>query len=163
MCPVCFSTLWYGCLGATAALFDVSFLPRPITEFTWTVGNMFSQTVEASLCVSDVPPWQVFQICAKINFHQRSGGNPIPPSPGDESSVFWRKRERRRFYPPEETPDSPCVKLARKTLRGRITWGASFSQGSFAPTSKEYTLMFLIWSLYNTFTTILASHHFIAY
>lgn len=92
--PVCFSLLWYGCLGATAARADASFVPRPITEFTWTVRSMFSQTESEHVCKWRTSVVSLSNMCQDQFSSKRSGGNSIPPSPGDESSVFWRENQR---------------------------------------------------------------------
>lgn len=77
-----------------------------------------SHRQKVSMCVNDVPLLWVFQTCAKINFHQRSGGNSIPPSPGDESSVFWREN-RRAASVLSTTVDitQPVCQVYRKVLK----------------------------------------------
>lgn len=45
--------------------------------------------------VHDVANYQVFLAFAKTNSHQRFTEDIIPPSPGDESSLFWKEKTHK--------------------------------------------------------------------
>lgn len=98
----------------------------------------------------------LFQTCAKINFHQRSGGNPIPPSPGDESSVFWRTAVSSKgcFFFFSHPFNSLCVQPGGDAAlcTGQNTSSARLGQSSPARTSKANHFMFLkLWSLQHSY------------
>lgn len=95
---VCFTEVWYCCLGATTVKPDtwrIAFFPG-LLQSSHGQSGAYSHRQKLSVCENDMPSelqscCKSLKTCAKINFHQRTTGTSIPPSPGGESSVFWRE------------------------------------------------------------------------